>query len=360
MRPGMKPSCARMFEAEAMRDGRLGGAELASFGRHITGCPVCLREVRALEALAEALRAGPRAGKHDGGGDELRVQRERTRLLAAFDGALVTPRPRWLAGRRLLAPAAVAVIVTGLLVFWRTPPARQQVDPSSVVVRGDRTAVWTRRHEGGRQQVTLERGALWIQVDHPPGQPLQDRLVVLLPDGELEDAGTTFTVSAENGHTTRVAVQEGRVMLRIRGRPPVAIGPGEAWFPEEEPRPAPAAPAAPVTPAAPLVPPARTAARPPSSAAARPDPAGDFRAAMAMLDAGENLAAAGAFTRFLARHPHDRRAEDAAYLRVIALQRSGASDDMARAAQDYLQRYPTGFRRTEVKRLSRVAGQPGR
>ena len=51
----------------------------------------------------------------------------------------------------------------------------------------------------------------------------------MLPDGELEDIGTTFTVSAEDGRTTRVAVQEGSVVLRIHGQPPVAIGPGETW-----------------------------------------------------------------------------------------------------------------------------------
>jgi TolA-binding protein len=83
------------------------------------------------------------------------------------------------------------------------------------------------------------------------------------------------------------------------------------------------------------------------------DPALDFRAAVALLDAGANRDAAAAFARFVANHPHDERAEDAAYLRVLALQRCGAAADgeMRRAAREYLRLYPAGFRRGEVEKL---------
>ena len=83
------------------------------------------------------------------------------------------------------------------------------------------------------------------------------------------------------------------------------------------------------------------------------DAALDFRAAVALLDAGADRDAAASFARFLAKHPRDPRAEDAAYLHVIALQRCGADDDMKRAAERYLQLYPAGFRRGEVEKLSR-------
>ena len=73
-------SCPRLFEVEAARDGRLAGAELLSFERHMAACPVCLREAQALEAPAAALRA-----TSTGERDELHVRRERTRLLATFD-----------------------------------------------------------------------------------------------------------------------------------------------------------------------------------------------------------------------------------------------------------------------------------
>ena len=74
---------------------------------------------------------------------------------------------------------------------------------------------------------------------------------------------------------------------------------------------------------------------------------------MSLLDAGANRQAAAGFASFVEAHPHDPRAEDAAYLFVIALQRSGSDDDARRAAQDYLRRYPGGFRRAEVEKLSR-------
>ena len=72
---------------------------------------------------------------------------------------------------------------------------------------------------------------------------------------------------------------------------------------------------------------------------------------MAVLDSGADRAAAAAFGRFLAKHVRDPRAEDAAYLRVIALQRCGAADEMRRAAQDYLRLYPAWFRHAEMARL---------
>jgi Outer membrane lipoprotein len=90
--------------------------------------------------------------------------------------------------------------------------------------------------------------------------------------------------------------------------------------------------------------------RDPNSSA--PDPAADFRAALAALSAGDQTRAAARFSAFLANHPRDPRAEDAAYLRVIALQRSGDPLTTKAAARDYLRRYPHGFRRAEVAPLA--------
>ena len=84
-----------------------------------------------------------------------------------------------------------------------------------------------------------------------------------------------------------------------------------------------------------------------------PDPAIDFRAAVALLDSGAHRDAAAALAQFRAVHARDPRAEDAAYLRVLALQRCGADDEARRAAQDYLRLYPAGFRRAEMEKLSR-------
>jgi FecR protein len=354
--------CPRQFEVEAARDGRLIGAELASFERHMVGCPACLREAKAFEGVADALRASPRDAR---GEDMLHVRRERTRLLAAFDRALVGAEHSSGARRRLLWSAAVTALVTCAFVLWRVRPAAQPVH-ASAVVHADSTAVWSARRDGNREQIVLDRGALWIHVDHSSGD---DRLLVVLPDGELEDTGTTFTVSAEEGRTMRVAVQEGSVVIRIRGQPPVSVGAGDIWVPEARPVAlasasasacASSAPPAQPTPREQLslsTPPPPLSARPgpsaPPATAVQPEPSVDFRAAMAALDVGDNAEAAAAFATFLVKHPHDPRAEDAAYLRVIALQRSGDTSRMKWAAQEYLRRHPRGFRRAEMETLSR-------
>jgi hypothetical protein len=338
-----------------MRDGRLAGAERASFERHVTACTACSREVQALEALAESLRASP---PDRAVADELHVRRERTRLLAAFDSALLAPRRSWSAGHRLLWAAAAATLVVAILVLPRVRrPAEAPAHASSAVVHADSTAVWAERMVGERENVVLEHGALWIHVDRSSGE---GRLLVVLPDGELEDIGTTFMVSANDGRTTRVAVQEGHVVLRLRGLAPIALGPGDAWTPD--PRSVASARAS-VAPPADMAPTARlehgergTPSLGPSASRASPpasEPSADFRAAMAELDVGNNSQAAAAFADFLEKHPRDPRSEDAAYLRVVALQRSGDSAGMKQAAVEYLRRYPAGFRLAEVEPLSR-------
>jgi TolA-binding protein len=365
--------CPRSFDVEAMRDGRLAGPELASFARHLAACPSCLREARALDGLAEQLRAT------GGDADELHVLRERVRLLAAFDRELLARDLPVRGLRRLRWPgAALALAAACLVIWWRLHPVR----PAIAVVSPNGDAVWSQHTEGLRREIVLVRGALSIHVDHGSGR---GRLVVRLPDGELEDQGTTFTVTVADGQTTRVAVDEGSVRLAIGGRAPVVVGAGETWT-REPPRHAADAPratgaaalaspsaAVPAPPAAVSV--AAVGARPargPTAASrtagprpsparraavvatpALPDPAVDFGAAVAVLDVGAHREAAAAFATFLARYPQDPRAEDAAYLRVIALERCGAQGDMKRAAHEYLRLYPAGFRRAEVERLSR-------
>jgi len=192
-------------------------------------------------------------------------------------------------------------------------------------------------------------------------------------------------VSAEAGRTTRVSVESGSVVLRIHGQAALALGAGELWNPSQraavaacascEPTHVPAAPSPALTPPSPAVTspmasstspmgstrvpsasasPAR-AASPFASASAtdrEPNPSLDFRAAMTALDSGDNVAAAARFASFLSAHPQDARCEDAAYLRVIALQRSGDESSMRRAAAHYLRQYPHGFRHAEVAALA--------
>lgn len=350
----MKPACPRLFEAEALRDGRLTGVEVARFQTHLGVCPICAREVAAMQALADALRAPTRA--HDA--DELHIRRERVRLLAAFDAALVpaagAPRSR----RWLPLAAALGALAAFGLVHWR-PRAVAPVATAAeaVKVSADGTSKWTRRTENRLETLTLESGTLSIRVDH---QLPHRRLLVVLPDGELEDIGTTFSVTAAAARTTQVSVQDGSVVLRLHERPALTLRAGDTWTPVSVPQPVVAVPTAKatVTPsvrstrvqAPPAVPSASTAAIavPPTT-----DAATDFRAALAALTSGDNALASKLFTGFLLQHPRDPRTEDAAYLRVLALQRAGNAISMKQAADEYLRRYPNGFRRAEIEPLAR-------
>ena len=361
------PTCPRLFEVEALRDGRLTGAEVTRFQGHVRACTACAQETRALAELGDALRSVPSSPE----AHELHVRRERTRLLAAFDASLV-PAPR--RGRSKLwlgAVAALALVMSLLALRFRPslPVTPVATSPESVKVQAATTTKWSRRAENQLETITLETGTLSIRVDH---QVPHRRLLVLLPDGELEDIGTTFSVSAAAGHTTQVTVEDGSVILRLRDAPPLTLRAGDSWIPAPAPastasaagqapaRPLPAVPSANPPPLAPLgASTPRIAASQAAGAvvavpdANRPDPAADFRAAMSAFTGGDNARAASLFDAFSNQHPRDSRAEDAAYLRVLALQRAGNVSGMKQAAAEYLQRYPRGFRHAEVEPLSR-------
>lgn len=344
----MTAPCPRIFEAEAMRYGRLDRAERASFERHRLTCPACSREVRALDAVADAVRASSPAPK-----DDLNVRRERMRLLSAYDRELVAPRRHRKAP--LFPSLSLAALVVGFLVFLRVQHGAHHAPIVALVptasVHAEGSAAWSRRWQGDREEIVLERGALSIKVDHSSGK---GPVLVRLPDGELEDIGTTFSVTVEDNRTTCVAVDEGTVALRLRGQPSVVLDRGAVWMPDGmlgspvSARPT-AAAAVSVTPLSSALPPRpRYGVKPRATAE---QAFSEFRDAMAALNRGDNRGAERAFVQFIARHPRDARSEDAAYLRVIALQRCADDAMMKQAAREYLRRYPSGLRRSEVERL---------
>ncbi len=352
-------TCPRMFEVEALRDRRLDGAARQSFQRHLDACSVCAGEAAALNRLADQARAGTDDPQTE---DDLHIWRERTRLVAAFDRALLSPNRPSRAARLLLWPVAAAALVFAVVVLWRPRPAPEAGHEGRATIHATGGTAWFRRPgPGGREEILLQQGTLWVHVDRAAGEcPVR----VLLPDGELEDVGTTFTVSADGTETTRVTVEEGKIVLRMRGRASVDLGAGEVWSGVEASRAPVVDPVATATSApaelprerqraSAALPARRSASQHQSAVAVTNDPLVAFRAAMAALRAGDNAEAAVAFARFVAEHPGDPMAEDAAYLRVIAFQRMGADTDMRRAAQAYLQRFPSGFRRDEVSRLTR-------
>lgn len=333
----MKPAaCLRLFEVEALRDGRLNGAERVSFERHLSSCAACAREARQLDELARALREPLLRG------DELSARRERVRLLAAFDRSLLRPSADVRADRysRLFAVGVAAAALASLFFVWGWRRLAEPLPTPRAAVRPSVHATWSRQVRDQREVVTLEQGELHIQVHHVAGSL---PLLVALPDGELEDIGTTFSVVVQAGHTISVTVDEGRVLLRLREHAPIVLAAHDAWSPA-------VVSALPVAPTMPSSAPAASA--PPVTAASSGASASDdFRAAMASFNGGRNREAAARFARFLAAHPRDARSEDAAYLRVLALRAIGDASAMHVAAQDYLRRYPTAFRHSEVERL---------
>ncbi len=351
-----RPSCPRLFEVEAMRDGRLVGPERGSFERHVASCAACSREAQALEELARSVRASTDARDEL---DELHVRRERTRLLAAFDGTLVRNER---APRRWLWSVALVALLLGIVAAWRTsaprsadvPTGPRPVPAQSTHIQADSSALYSKRAEDGRERIILERGMLRIQVTHAhaPGEPA---LLVTLPDGELEDAGTTFTVTVAEGRTTHVKVEEGSIVLRLRGRLPIVLRAGEAWSvdvrpPSVDASAASSEPAAGSASASTLPPTAGPT--PPVTSSVDPNASKDFREAMAALKAEDHRRAATLFARFLDEHARDSRAEDAAYLRVVALHRGGDERERKDAARSYLLAFPAGFRRAEVEKLA--------
>ncbi|HEY1555952.1 MAG TPA: outer membrane protein assembly factor BamD [Kofleriaceae bacterium] len=197
----------------------------------------------------------------------------------------------------------------------------------------------------------LDDGDARIHVDH---RGVWRRLVVLVPDGELDDVGTTFLVRVRDGHTFEVAVEDGRVTF-LRGHDaPLLLTAGERWVVHEPVAAvAPVPSAAPAPPRAPSTPSIRVHAAAGATGAARAPIGDELRDAISDLDAGDPTTASRKLREIVERYPSDPRAEDAAYLLAIALQRASDTIGARAAARDYLQRFPNGFRRAAIEPLAR-------
>jgi hypothetical protein len=358
----MSDTCTRLWQVEAARDDRLVGADRASFERHLATCDECRAETRAIEAIADKLRALPAPIP-----DELATRRRRQQLLADADRAALDPSndapPRRSVALLVAALAAVAIAGVGARAYLvRSRPTSAPPSPTSTstvrelaAVQSSPGAKWSRRMDGAVERIALTDGELAIDVRHATGS---EHVLVSLPDGEVEDLGTRFVVAVRGGRASRVVVREGLVVLRLDGHAPVHIAAGSSWSALVE---APSTSACATVSAAEPAPPIHPAAPPPFVASApktptpsaAPDAASpEFQTAMAHLRAGDNATAAAAFAAFVASHPADARTEDAAYLRVVALQRAGHHTAARTAASDYLARFPKGFRRREVEAVA--------
>ena len=349
--------CARGWEHDAVREGRLSAADGASFLRHVRTCADCTGAVARDDRLRELGRAWPAEAPA-----ELVLRRVRARVLRAAANA---PAPAGASGRRRLAVGlALAAGLMGPVVLASlhrgrrsdvaavSPPLRTA--PSAVAtafagsVLGAPSARWTQTRTEGFERVRLVAGTVAI---HVRPQAVGERFLVELPDGELEVRGTTFQVAVENEVTTRVHVDEGTVEVRLRGEAEQALVGGSTWSGA-------ALRVAPVTPAPKAVAGAsRRGPAPPATSATSIDA---YASAMTLLQTGRAEDAASAFHEFASAHPEAPQAEDASFLEALALARAGRRDAAGLAAEHHLTSFPRSFHRRDAAILvARAASQRG-
>jgi len=320
-------SCDRLWEVDALREGRLGDVDAASFERHRAQCAVCATRWHEDEALRELGRRLPVPPA-----DALLARRRRAQLLRDAAVPARRRRPIAVAAFAIAIAAAVALIWTAnreaLLV--RAPRIADALEPAATV-RASSGATWSIGRAGGIEIVSLVAGTLVVEV---PRQHDGERFVVVLPDGFIEVRGTVFEVSANGGATVAVEVREGIVALR-RGETETLLRAGDVWPAEPPKQAAPSPPASAATPAAPRVP----LARPSASTSASTE----YEEAMSLYRARSYAAAARAFHAFAAAHPRAPEAEDAAFLEAASLAFAGRADAAALVAERFLALHPRSF-----------------
>ena len=268
--------------------------------------------------------------------------------------------------------------------------ASEAVSPSATTrlattVAPERGARFAQRSADGAETVTLDEGAATFAV-----RPLaaSERFLIKTADGEIELRGAVARVAALASKVRSVTVTEGKAEVRYGGAV-FEINAGSTWSPPLD-----AAPTSTSTPVSPVAPVATTSdprlgrasipapnaiavaargaskpAAPAVAATPLPEPtapakaepgATDFADAVHQFERGDYPAAARRLAEFSKAHPEDGRAEDAAFLGILSLQRTGKTADAAAAAQRYLQTYPAGYRRAEAAKIATTPAGPPR
>jgi ferric-dicitrate binding protein FerR (iron transport regulator) len=350
--------CDRDWEAAAHREGQLGPKDVESFERHCRTCSACAEGLARDERLGALGRALP----VDEPG-ELALKRLRARVLRDITTGSSSRSP--FSSRRVLlvsllgaALLTVAAIVRlSSIVGWGAPmnaPAARSPALLAGAVAPAEGAVWTQTRSGGVERIELEAGTLRVHVR--PQSP-SERFLVLLPDGEIEVRGTTFDVIAHDGTTRHVGVDEGTVVLRLRGVPELSLGPGARWEAQAS---SPADPPAAAVVDAASAPPATIPRRAPAGARDGDDGASVYVGAVRSLREGRYDAAAAAFHAFALAYPRATEAEDASFLEALSLARAGRIDAADLAAERHLESFPRSFHRREASILvARARGHRG-
>jgi len=371
----MRAICAQAWQAEAVEDGRLSGAERESFERHVAICADCRRERLVLAELRDKAGRLPLS-------EPSPLERRRQRQLLLRSASELGQRSSEPARRWPVFALALLAVGVGIVQFTRSvdaprPPVAMVTAPSPTYRLSATTGTrWRILESGAALRLRLDTGDVELQVDKLSGG---QRFVLELPDGEIEVVGTRFRAVASALGTEHVGVSEGRVAVRLTGRAPLSLAAGESWErvtekKEAAPEVKPAAPDASVRAQSPVGAAMASAAgvaptqrskhstgsqpRPSASAAVdgveatqRAGAGADFAQAMAAFDAGDYGRAESAFLGFERRHSADARCEDATFLRAVARARRGDAPGASAVAREFLARYPNGLRVHEAKQL---------
>jgi hypothetical protein len=329
--------CSRLWMAEAVRDGRLKGAQRDAFLRHLKTCPDCTDETALLESVAEGLRRLPVVQP-----DPLSLRRQKNRLLADVDVALMDPAPpgTWPWRMSGLLALAACIATTILLIrqvhLNRSPP----LDPT-IEVNAEPGSKWYQTRGAGLTRLVLDDGSFTLRIRRTSPDA---KVLIDTPDGEIEDRGTVLSVTAAHGRTKRIAVDEGQVAVRFRDTAEFQLRAGQSW---DAPTRVPPGPEPTVCPSAEAP---RDAIG--SMGVSGVDHRGETTARRAPKRAAPSVSAAPLASADLAQprasSDGDNDAEDQAYLQVVHLLQAGGSGKARLAARDYLIKFPNGFRRVEM------------
>ncbi len=317
------PPCPRKWQVEAANDGRLSGKDLAHAVRHREQCRECANEELALAELklrCASLPALPR--------DPLAVRRTRQRLMSTLNQALLAPtlgsQRRGFAIWAMLGLLPAAALGTALSIghVRTTTPTQVPAKPALEIHAGPH-ARWLVHSEPDLDRAELSDGTASFEVHPHPGR----RVLVVLPDGELEDLGTTFEVTVQAGKTEQIRVSQGRVLVRLTGQPEFSLPAGEQWQRALVPVAPPSSASPDVAPNAALEAP-RFARPAPKKAASAPS--------------------AVTLAPLIEVESDTTRAEDTAYLSIVSALHQQRYAEARRQAKAYLLQFPNGFRRVEV------------
>lgn len=319
--------CARLWQVEAVRDGRLAGSDLSNALRHRAECADCGEAARALSELGRQIKGLPSSAT-----DPLLLRRTRQALLGTWNEQLLRGREPKTRRRGALIAASCTAGALALAAFY--PLAHRARSPEratpffEVVVKpGTR---WAARETPHVTRITLQDGVASFTVHRPSGQ----RMIVQLPDGEIEDLGTVFEVEVQKQRTVQVSVSQGRVLVRLNAQPAFELSSGQSW--QAQPSALPSAPPAPLAATASV-----------GAHEAPPAPAKPSR-----ISPSTSARMAPPQAQPSTQPPADT-AEDDAYLQIVDLLRNGHEAEARANAARYLEQFPNGFRRMEVANIAR-------